>query len=332
MKNRALTYGTVAVILSFAAGWYMRQEHDIIPASAHTQVREDPKEYHFINPLLYTDGGEAAPEFNSLKNTLEDQVAVAIKQNQAESVSIYFRELNSGRWTGVNEEETYEPSSMLKVLVMISYLKRAETDPKILLKKLYYAPTQSSGQYYKPDNPLKQGYYTVEKLIETMIIDSDNDALYLLNKGNDEEFYKAYAVLQLPTPPTLSQSETDVPDYMSPKSYSALFRILYNSSYISREASERVLSILAKTMFSPGIVAGIPKDTPTAHKFGEHTVQDQFGNILSRQLHDCGIVYAQNNPYFLCVMTKGKDFGKLESVISSISKTVYNRATSLTGL
>ena len=42
-----------------------------------------------------------------------------------------------------------------------------------------------------------------------------------------------------------------------------------------------------------------------------------------RQLHDCGIIYYPNNTYLLCIMTRGKDFKQLESVIAGISKTVY---------
>jgi hypothetical protein len=43
----------------------------------------------------------------------------------------------------------------------------------------------------------------------------------------------------------------------------------------------------------------------------------------SKQLLDCGIIYYPNNPYILCVMTEGTEWGKMEEVISNVSKMVY---------
>jgi hypothetical protein len=56
-----------------------------------------------------------------------------------------------------------------------------------------------------------------------------------------------------------------------------------------------------------------------AHKFGERIMGDSF------QLHDCGIVYYPDNPYLLCVMTKGHDFYKQQTAIQIISKFIYNK-------
>jgi hypothetical protein len=75
---------------------------------------------------------------------------------------------------------------------------------------------------------------------------------------------------------------------------------------------------LAKSTFTEGIVAGLPQGMTVAHKFGEAELPD--GTL---QLHDCGIVYKPNQPYLICVMTKGSNFDTLAGVISHISKTVY---------
>ncbi len=100
----------------------------------------------------------------------------------------------------------------------------------------------------------------------------------------------------------------------------SFFRILYNATYLDRIASEQILEILTKTTFSEGIVAGVPESTRVAHKFGSRELVDQSG---SRQLHDCGIVYAKN-PYILCVMTQGRDFTALANFIKDVSAVTYN--------
>jgi hypothetical protein len=64
-----------------------------------------------------------------------------------------------------------------------------------------------------------------------------------------------------------------------------------------------------------------------AHKFGEHRNATVSGEIAETELHDCGIIYYPEHPYFLCIMTKGENLPSLESVISSASKLVYTYVT-----
>ena len=73
------------------------------------------------------------------------------------------------------------------------------------------------------------------------------------------------------------------------------------------------------TSFKDGLLAGVPRDVTVAHKFGSRRI----GESEKVQLHDCGIVYAPERPYILCVMTQGSDFTKLAGVIKSISANVY---------
>jgi hypothetical protein len=59
-----------------------------------------------------------------------------------------------------------------------------------------------------------------------------------------------------------------------------------------------------------------------AHKYGERGIYEDT-QLTGIELHDCGIVYAPGSPYYLCVMTRGKDTSKLAKVIASISAAVY---------
>ena len=93
-------------------------------------------------------------------------------------------------------------------------------------------------------------------------------------------------------------------DYMSVSDYASFFRILYNASYLTKDDSQKALDLLTKVDFADGIRAGVPKGVPVANKFGERSV-----NGL-QQLHDCGIVYYNNHPYLLCIMSRGSDFKK----------------------
>lgn len=329
-KNKTLlAWAAIAAVTGIAIGLAVGYLVGAGPSSSPVnpaQVRANLSEYKFINPPLYSDGpSETTQPYLSFKSSLGSYVALAEKSGKASDVSVYFRDLNTGNWTGVNENDLYRPSSMLKVLNMMSALVIAQGEPGFLGTKLPYEATDHSDQYYKPAHTLSTGDHTVQELINAMIIDSDNDALHSLDTDThlSDTFDFLYSLFRLPV-----ASSTD---FMSPKSYSALFRVLYNSSLFPWDLSEQVLDLLTHTSFNSGIVAGVPEGTAVAHKFGENTAVTTEGNIVERELHDCGIVYYPGHPYLVCIMTKGQDFSSLESAISDVSKMAYGFAKSQAG-
>lgn len=278
-----------------------------------TQVRVNLPEYKFINPLLFSDNTKSvSPYTNKIASLITQFISDRKKEDASvESISVYFRDLNTSRWTGVDEDTLYKPSSMLKVLAMMAAFKVAEDDPHILDEAFSFTKRASGGLYYEGNSDLKDGHYPLSQLIDVMIKNSDNDA-FLSMVSNDQinaEFKKIYSLFRLP-PEGLT---TRGVDFMSPKSYATLFRILYNSTFFSWHVSEQALGLLSETTFDKGLVAGVPSEIKVSHKFGENT----------DQLHDCGIIYYPQNPYLLCIMTKGTNLQSLESSISGISKIVY---------
>ncbi len=281
-------------------------------------VRENSTEYEFINPILIIDNSNIEfEEYNHLQSKIEEMVLDMKRDNLAHDVSVYFRDLNTAKWTGVNEDGLYDPSSMMKVVTLLAYLHIAQNDPEILSNKLPYTYTPDAGQNYKPSKTLASGEYTIRELLIHMIVDSDIRSMQILNTHRPDKIQEVFRELDLP--PVLSNGQS----YMSAADYSRVFRTLYSSTYLSRSYSEEALRLLSKTTFNLGLVAGVGEEIDVSHKFGEHTFTKSNGDLLRRELHDCGIVYKIGNPYFLCVMTKGDDFKKLEKVISSISSIVF---------
>jgi beta-lactamase class A len=320
IKTFFLRYKIVVfILLSVSIGWYFHYYYYTYikdRSNEIVQIRENSSENQFINPLILVADNRKIEfeEYKDLKNKINDYINKS-RSNNVTDISFYFRDLNSGEWIGVNEDSLYSPSSMLKVAILIAYSKLADNDSKILLEKAYYKPTDFSGQVYKP-NQLSTGYYTIKQLLIQMIVESDNDAMHSLNNLHTEEVLKIFKDLELPD--LLSDKE----DFMSPRYYSRLFRALYNGSYVSRFYSNEALQLLTFTKFYEGIVNGTGSTT-VAHKFGELT-DTTNGVVTKRELHDCGIVYYPNKPYFICVMTKGLDFSDMEKSIDDISKTTFD--------
>jgi hypothetical protein len=96
--------------------------------------------------------------------------------------------------------------------------------------------------------------------------------------------------------------------------------VLYNATYLSEERSEQALRLLSRSSYDSGIVSGLPEGTLTANKFG---FNENARYADGTQLHDCGIVYVDPEPYILCIMTKTPDVPTAQAAIAAISEQVY---------
>lgn len=283
------------------------------------ELSESGTPYAFINPLLFCqDQNLGTRSANDMEDTIGAYIAGEKNNGDLIDASFYFRDLNGGPWALVNPDFRSLPSSLLKVPLAISVYQHAERDPKFLSTQVTFAGganVNQSEHFQPPEKIQPHTTYQVADLVRYMLKDSDNAALYLLGSMiSPQELQDSYTRLGIEAPLT-----TDKQDYTMPvKTYASFFRILYNGTYLTRDNSEHILSLLSESTFTQGIVAGVPQGTAVAHKFGEATSPN---GIL--QLHDCGIVYKPGQPYLLCVMTKGSSFDTLIKVISHVSRAVY---------
>lgn len=330
---KAFTFKTTwaAIVFAFAAGFssayffITKNEIKQIADERINKLTEQRKNsgYQFINPLIECDN--YLPENNAsealIKSEIESYSNELLASKKATQISVYYRDLNNGSWLGINEDEHYSPASLLKVPIMIAALKKSEKDPSFLKKKIKF-------ERYIDNviaNIIDTGWvqigksYTVEELIVKMIAYSDNEAknLLLLEIG-DNAFNQTF--IDAGIAPLDFKYTSDI---ISVKEYSSFFRLLYNATYLNKELSEKALSILSKSDFKNGLVAGIPQGITISHKFGERAFNEN--NI--KQLHDCGIVYFNNEPYLICVMTRGFEFDELAKIIANISKIVYTQVS-----
>lgn len=275
----------------------------------------------FINPLLACDVANdvlSDPELVPFKDQIEQFLNIRMDKRWATKVSVYYRELNDGNWFSIGDSEKFIPASLRKVPLMIALLKQAEQEKGLLDRMVKYdlANDYNLNQNFKPSKVLVSGNsYSIRDLIYRMIVYSDNNAFTFLTKTVDPvQFDKVYSTLRLQNPRTLTDDA-----FLSVQTYESFFRILFNTSYLSRESSNWALDILSKSEFRTGLVAGVPPTVAVSHKFGEKSNASD-GTV---QLHDCGIIYYPKHPYLLCVMTQGPNFELLDDVIAEISRISY---------
>jgi len=269
--------------------------------------------YRLIKPLVFAEPTEESPKYSSIKAQLTSYIEQLKTNQKLISASVYLRDFDQGDWMSINDSETYYPGSLIKVPGLMTFLKMAEKSPNLLDKKLIFGtPHKSIPNQTYTSNQIEPGKeYTIRQLLKFMISYSDNNATYLLNKNVDIAiFNQLFTDLNIPK---LGKNNSTI----TAKNFSMFLKVLFNGSYLSRKDSEFAVELLEACDFKIGLVKGLPANTTVAHKFGE------MGDENTRQLHESGLIYINNTPYLLTIMTKGYNVNELPEFIGNMSKMVY---------
>jgi len=312
--NKLLILGLILVGLGFLIGMMVTKNKKSLEATELHSQNSASNPYAFISPLLECNNFQDFSNklINKIKQVTLKEINTDKENGMSSHVSVYFRDLNNGPWFGFNEKEEFVPGSLLKVPLMISAYKISEQDPSLLDKKvLFEKKIIDVTQHFEPLEEIKLGQeYTIDQLVRSMIINSDNEATLLLGQEiNQNQLMDIYSDLGIDKP-------TGFDTKMAVRTYASFFRVLFNATYLSKDFSEKALSLLSQTDFNKGLRAGVPSSIKIAHKFGERTSEGV-------QLHDCGIIYYPLHPYVLCIMTRGNDYDQLAKVVKNISNVVY---------
>lgn len=268
--------------------------------------------YRFLNAdINCAEEEKEAARIETMEQAVTKYVRVAEETKKAMRVGVFYRDLESRKWFGVNELEPFTPASLLKIPLAIAYYKLAEVDASLLQQQLLYTHHPAVGPPFAAH--LEDGsIQTVETLIEQVLVHSDNNATIALSTNLQGDYeHNVFFDLGVTAP------DENV-DYLSAKTYGAIFRALYNASYLRAPYSEKILDSMSRASFREGLVAGVPSGTVVAHKFGYRINPDG-----TSELHDCGVVYHPKKPFIICVMTEGSDPNMLKTVIADIARLVW---------
>lgn len=272
--------------------------------------------YKYIRPVIFADYLQEDKSYENIKSTLNDYINSEKSIGELKSASVYVREFDQGKWFCINPDEEYSPGSMMKIATLLTFLKDSERNPELLNQRILFKAHYSEMPLQKiVTGQISTGkYYSIKELLEAMIIDSDNDATALLNQiMNASTYFDLLKSLNLSVP---NKEQADYP--LTTNQCSRLIRIIFNSSYLEPQNSEYAMNLLTKSKFRDGLAKPLPSDVVIAHKFGERIFPAE------QQLHETAIIYSNNKPYMLTVMTKGNDQEKLKIILNSISKSVYD--------
>jgi beta-lactamase class A len=281
--------------------------------------------FKFIRPLFSAKPVEEYEGYYGIKNAVAALVQSFKDQGMLSSASVYVRDFDKSNWIVLNPDQRYNPGSILKIPILMTILRTAEDQPGYLDHKMPFAfkfPESELGEQAIKSKQIEFGKtYTLRELLKYMIEYSDNNAKSLLALAMDKDvFAQLFVELGMPKPDVKA---ANIP--LTAQECSSFMETLFNATYLNIRQSEFAIDLLCKSTFDDGIVKGIPNDKLLiAHKFGES------GTVRNRELHETGILYIDDRPYLITIMTRGNDnvdFPKLATVIQEISRTIYDGLT-----
>jgi beta-lactamase class A len=227
---------------------------------------------------------------------------------------VFFEDLNTGAWVGINERDEFIPGSLLKIPIMVAVLKRVE-DGELALEEKATLKEENLDLYSGTLGQRGAGYQvTIKELLTFLIKESDNTAYktFVSEFMTVQDWSRALTAMGLSP-----QVHQDGRITITPKQYCSMLRSLYYSTYMKRTFSELCLSIMTENDYNKQLPAGLPPGIRISHKYGVFSLPGETNHS------DCGIIYYPEKPYILCVMTRNTTQEESEKMMREISKAVY---------
>ncbi len=223
---------------------------------------------------------------------------------------LYVVRLNDGGSYGVRGNETFEAASLIKLPTLATLYKEAEKgrinlDTKYTLKNS--DKIAGSGSLYGQP----AGYVlTYRDMARLMGKESDNTAFGIVRRLLGEDKISA-------TTKDIGMKGTSLDENTtSPADIALFFQKLMKGEIVNPKHKDELLGYMTDTIYENWLVAGVPKGTRVAHKYG-------------REIHvvnDAGVVFAKQ-PFVLVIMTKGVVEREADSVFPNLAKIVYEGET-----
>lgn len=315
---------SILMVFAFYFGYLYRESEFVSYLHQFKPLRQKALDFPYVSPLVGTDSPNALTV--GLFSNTEDKLGDLIKKYKKEglvSSGIYYRDLNSAVWFGLNENEEFVPASLLKMTFALAAYKQNESDPAFFDKRFIYTQeiadeTRRRNNAEVETSLVLGNSYSARDLVEIMLIKSDNGARDMLYKVVDQRYLnKVYTYLGIQEPSAVNDFKISTADY------ALFFRMLYSSTFINEEHSQDLLTILTKTIFPYGIRQSLPSRVSFAHKWGVYNFPKNPDGTQLQELHDCGIVYDPETPFLICIMTEGYDQQVLVNFMADVAKIIY---------
>jgi beta-lactamase class A len=261
-----------------------------------------------------------------------------IKEKMASQKGVFalaFKNLQTGEEWGINDRTVFHAASTMKTPVMYEVYKQAAAgkfslSDSIVLKNEFKSIVDASLFSLNPDDDSEPELYkhlgekrSIDSLVYQMIIVSSNFAtnliIDLVGAKNVMNTIRELGINDMQVLRGVEDSKAfakGMNNSTTAHDLLLLFDVIDKSKGISKEASQRMISVLLDQRFNEIIPAQLPAGVKVAHK---------TGSITGVQ-HDCGIVYLPDGRKYILVLLS-KEITNVEAsvqMMAEVSKMMYD--------
>jgi beta-lactamase class A len=276
--------------------------------------------------LLATAAAQFPTQVTSSKQSilwqkLEASIA-QVDRNLDGVLGVAIEDLTTGQKFALRGDEVFPQASTIKIAILAELYRQAQTG-KLKLTDVYTVRSSD----LVPDSPLMGGLtpgvtqITVRDLATMMVAVSDNSAAnVLIDRVGMENVNSLLDSLGL-SHTRLRRKMMDLKaategreNISTPDEMASLLDSLYRGKVLNKPLTDDFLKMLSTKKMDAWIARDLPEDLKVADKPGS----------LEGVRNDCGIVFLENRPYILCLMTtylrRERDG---EDAISKVSLDAY---------
>ena len=266
-------------------------------------VGDSPDVSEVVGFEVKIDQVEVGVENKSIKIVIDKLLGELVGE-----YGVYVKSLESDLEFIRNGGEVFTAASVIKLPILVAYYQAVD-DGEIDPEKVYVLAEKDrlvygTGSMQNQPVGTKYSYQEIAWLVANQ---SDNmGAEVLINKlgGYDE--------LQEKVDEWGRESISLRDNEISPEDVLWIFEEVYKGELLEDESRKEMLEALTNTVNEDRLTAGVPSGIRVIHKFGS-----EVGVV-----NDCGVVEAEN-PYLICVLSMGANYGEAEEVIPKISRVVW---------
>lgn len=296
-----------AVIVSLrAAGGLNRDDEHLVRIEALSAAPTVAASAATV-PADSTTPGVTRPFLSATDPALEEVVRTVL-DGRLDHYSVVVKEMDTGTGMSLSPDRVFYAASLFKLAVMYEAFRQAEAGRIQLSSELTVtgaALAEDLGTLDKVSLAVGDRY-SIGRLVELMIVFSDNTASVLLRDALGRE-----NIDQTLRDLGLRSTVIDSPDLPTTAGDMALLsEAIATGRGVGEAARREMRQMLTEQSVRGRIPAGIPAGVPVANKTG---TWDDAG-------HDVAIVYAPSGTYLLTVLS---DLTVRDDLIADLSRRIY---------
>lgn len=281
----------------------------------------------------------------STTDTLRSAIQKIVSSKNA-IVGVSIIGINGKDTLSLHGDRRFPMQSVFKFHIALAVLSEIDKgklslDQKIEISKDELLP-EDFWSPLRDENP-NGGSFTIEKLIQYSVSQSDNTACDVLIRligtpKTVEEYFKKNNVrdIQITLNEEEMQSRWDnmFQNWTTPRAASETLKMFYENrnNLLSKESHDFFWKTNIETTTGTNRIKGqLPEGTIVAHKTGWSGTNKETG--ITAAVNDIGIVFLPNGEYFIIsvfVSESKENFDTNEKIIADIARAVYNFYTTTT--